>query len=59
MFTLEYKKLKKKVFNMIEVGFVEDFIGRGYDVMNLSIIVINLVVSIMMTFDDIVYLNHI
>ncbi len=53
MFTLEYKKLKKKVFNMIEVGFVEDFIGRGYDVMNLSIIVINLVVSIMMTFDDI------
>ena len=50
---MDYKSFKKKVFNMIEVGFIEDIIGRGYDVLNLSLIVINLAVSIMMTFDDI------
>lgn len=49
----DHRGIKKRVFDMIEVGFVEDIIGRGYDIVNLSLIVINLAVSIMMTFDDI------
>ena len=36
---------------MIEVGYVEDAIGRGYDFLNLGAIIVNLTVSIMMTFD--------
>ena len=49
----DYRSIKKRVFNMIEVGFVEDMIGRGYDIVNFAVIVINLIISIMMTFDDI------
>ena len=41
------------VFDMIEVGYDEDFIGRGYDILNLVAIVVNLIVSILMTFKDI------
>ncbi|MBR6326717.1 MAG: ion transporter [Lachnospiraceae bacterium] len=37
---------------MIEVGYVEDAIGRGYDFLNLGAIIVNLTVSIMMTFDE-------
>ena len=50
---MDYKAFKKKVFNAVEVGFVEEISGRVYDVVNLSLIVINLIISIMMTFDNI------
>ena len=38
---------------MVDVGFVEDGISRAYDIVNLLIILINLVVSIALTFDNI------
>ncbi|MBR5420372.1 MAG: ion transporter, partial [Lachnospiraceae bacterium] len=44
--------LRKRIFDIIEVGYVEDFIGRAYDVLNFGFIVINLAVSVMLTFDD-------
>ncbi len=44
---------KKRVFNAIEVGYDEDFIGRAYDIVNLGFIVVNLIVSLFVTFDDI------
>ena len=34
--------LRHRVFNIIEVGYNEDFIGRGYDVVNLVAIVVKL-----------------
>ncbi|MBR3518129.1 MAG: ion transporter [Lachnospiraceae bacterium] len=46
-----YSSLRKRVSDIIEVGYVEDLVGRGYDILNLSIIVVNLVVSVMMTYD--------
>ena len=49
-----YSKFRKHIFNIIEVGYDEDFIGRGYDVLNLIAIVINLTVSVMLTFENMV-----
>ncbi len=37
---------------MVEVGFVEDGISRAYDIVNLSMIVLNIAVSIALTFDE-------
>ena len=48
---MTYSKLKKNVSDMIEVGYDEDIYGRTYDIINLSAIVINLVVTVMITFE--------
>ena len=49
--TNKYAKLRRRMFDVIEVGYNEDFIGRGYDIINLGMIVVNLIVSIMLTFE--------
>ncbi len=38
---------------MVEVGFVEDTVSRAYDIINLTLIVLNLVVSLALTFDNV------
>ena len=48
---MSYQSFKKRLFNIIEVGYVEDFIGRGYDVINLIMIVVNLIDCILMTYE--------
>lgn len=45
-------RIKAKVFGMVDVGFVEDAVSRAYDLLNLSIIILNLTVSIALTFDE-------
>ena len=47
----EYKALKKRVHQMVEVGFIEDNLSRSYDIVNLLAIVLNLTVATMLTFD--------
>ena len=42
--------IRKRISDIIEVGYNEDFIGRAYDVLNFAMIVINLAVGVMMTF---------
>ena len=49
----KHARVRHYVFDMIEVGYDEDFVGRGYDILNLVAIVVNLIVSILMTFKDI------
>ena len=49
---LKKKNLKKLLLEMVEVRFSESLLGRTYDVVNLSAVLINLVVSILMTFDE-------
>ena len=51
---MDYRRVQKRVSDIIEVGYDEDFWGRTYDVINLSAIVINLTVSVMLTFDGMV-----
>ena len=38
---------------MVEVGFVEDMVSRAYDIVNLFMIVINLIASIALTFENV------
>ena len=38
---------------MVDVGFTEDGISRAYDILNLFIILLNLLVSIALTFSEI------
>ena len=45
--------IKEKIFRMVEVGFVEDVVSRSYDIVNLFMIVINLIASIALTFDNV------
>ncbi len=49
----KYQKLRNRVFDIIEVGYNEDFIGRAYDVFNLAFIVVNLIVSVLMTYEQV------
>ncbi|MCR5746587.1 MAG: N-acetylmuramoyl-L-alanine amidase [Lachnospiraceae bacterium] len=44
---------KKKIFLMIEVGYVEDIVSRTYDIINLLFIISNLIASIALTFDGV------
>ena len=48
---MSYRQVQKRISTVIEVGYDEDFWGRTYDVINLAAIVINLSVSVAMTFD--------
>ena len=45
--------IRKRVSEIIEVGAPGDYISRGYDIINMLSIVINLVVSILYTFEEI------
>ena len=45
--------IKEKIFRMVEVGFVEDVVSRSYDIVNLFMIVINLIASIALTFENV------
>lgn len=49
---MKKKRIKDTVFGMVDVGFVEDPVSRAYDLLNLSIIVLNLSVSIALTFEE-------
>jgi len=44
--------LRKRVFEIIEIGAPEDYVSRTYDVFNMLSIIINLAVSILYTFDS-------
>lgn len=44
---------RKRIFEIIEIGDTYDYPSRAYDFLNAVAIVVNLVVSVMYTFDDI------
>lgn len=46
-------KLRKRVFQIIEVGYDLDFVSRAYDFINVLAIIANIAVSIMYTYDGI------
>lgn len=49
----KWLKRRRRLFEIIEVGNDLDHISRGYDYVNAMMIVINLVASIMYTYEDI------
>lgn len=42
-----------RLFRIVEVGYTEDFVSRSYDILGVLAILINLIASILMTFDGI------
>lgn len=49
----KWLKRRKRIFDVIEVGSDFDFISRSYDMVNISAIIINLLVSILGTYAEI------
>lgn len=47
-----WKQRRKRIFEIIEVGTQYDYISRGYDILNTASIILNLVVSILYTYDQ-------
>ncbi len=46
-----FSKFRTTVFQMVEVGFNETGITRGYDILSFVVIVLNVLASILFTFD--------
>ena len=44
---------RQRIFEIIEIGAPEDHISRTYDVVNMTAIIVNLLVSILYTFENI------
>lgn len=49
----KWHKQRKRLFEVVEVGYSLDFVSRMYDLLNVLAIVLNLVASILYTFDEI------
>ena len=45
-------QVKDRIFSMVSVGVVDDKLNQGYDIVSTAALVINLVTSFAMTFDD-------
>lgn len=52
------RKYRLKILQMVEVGFTEDFISRTYDIINMLAIIVNLIVSILFTFESVDLVHH-
>ena len=48
----EMKKKKKRVFDIIQIGKREDFVSRAFDIFIVTVIIINITVLFMETFDE-------
>ena len=44
---------RKRIFEIIEIGAPEDYVSRIYDIINMLSILVNLMVSIMYTFESV------
>lgn len=49
----KWHKQRKRLFEIVEVGYSLDFVSRMYDLLNVLAIVLNLLASILFTFDEI------
>lgn len=49
----KWHKQRKRLFEIVEVGYSLDFVSRFYDILNVSAIVLNVIVSILLTYSEI------
>lgn len=47
------QKMRKRIFQIVEVGNDLDKVSRGYDYLNVLSVIVNLIVSILYTYDDV------
>ena len=50
--TKQKSSIRKRIFEIIEVGALDDRVSRRYDIFNLISIVVNLIVGILYTFEE-------
>ncbi len=50
---ISWERHRRRLFEIVEVGNDIDWISRGYDFLNTFVIILNLAVSILYTFDEI------
>lgn len=50
-------KIKDRIFNMVSVGVVDDRLNQGYDIVSTVLLILNLITSFAMTFEDF-YAEH-
>ena len=50
--TKQKSSIRKRIFEIIEVGALDDRVSRRYDIFNLISIVVNLAVGILYTFEE-------
>ena len=46
------EKIKKRVFQIVEIGYTVDTVSRFYDVINLVFVICNVTVGVLMTFEE-------
>ena len=44
--------MRKRIFNIIQIGNKDDWVSRGFDILLTCVIMLNIVVTFMETFDD-------
>ncbi len=49
-----WPSLRKRLFDMVSVGVIDDPFNKGYDIISTALLILNLVVSILLTFDQVV-----
>ena len=54
----KHGKLHARLFNMVSVGVIDDRLNQGYDIISTVLLLINLVVSFAMTFEDFYAAHH-
>ena len=48
----KYEKIKRRVYQIIEVGYTEDEVSRFYDIIGVAAIILNLIATICQTYDN-------
>ena len=46
------KEFRKRMFEIVEIGYGEDSVSRGYDFFCAFVVILNLTVNVMQTFQD-------
>ena len=54
----QYLKVKDRLFDMVSVGVVNDQLNQGYDIISTLLLIINIVASFAMTFEDFYAAHH-
>ena len=48
------EQIRRRIFEITEIGYTGDFLSRFYDIFSSFVLILNLAVSVALTFDDIV-----
>ena len=53
-----YDQIQDRLFAMVSVGVVDDRLNQGYDILSTGLLILNLIVSFAMTFEDFYSAHH-